>query len=1642
MFNGESKNRSINLSGKKYVILNKDSFIEKAKREKEITLTLSKRKNAFRVISNYVSFIKCIEIRRKEIDNVLSKRINDIIFLEKIVSPDIYRKALKICLYDFSIQSTFLYSKINCYTYYKYGCFNDIYPPLRNLLNVLKLYDKENILDEDSPSRGNETDERCGNKCAKDENENMSLTHGCHGDIAESADNRLQLGKSNEHNVQGETGYKLMNQFFYRHVKEIDILVHHLDVLLGNYAMYGLNIYGEYLEGEEVENRRNRRDRRASIGRGSNSNSSSSSSSRSSSSDGSVGNIPHLFYLYNFLLNNRFAEQLGSKVSRRPGEKNKGFFLGQTSESLRRVSDYIVLTIEGLISAVRRILICYGRKNIVARCASTKVMMHLCDIIYVYFYIIKIKKSEIKKDYIVDLKSKISMLLKYVLLQIPHMKDSYYLFISFFKYTIFDIFTCDKELKEELQILKMLLIKIVNSTYNGVNIMSSLIYNYHNKGISNSKFYLYNQESYDQKHISGVNCFKNVLLFILTNAEIMNDNVIDILLEIYLYLPFKFHPYIYLVSDMKENNAVGKNDNGQSHGKEFEDISQRNYSGRGRSLELGYYYNKSIIDRLLCICKGNGFYKLDALLFMLLPFRSVHCGVYNQYRNYHDYVKNVRNGAQEEADRTCDSALPSQSIYPPSQSIYPPSQKTYPPSQSIYPPSQSIYPPSQNTYPPPQNIYPPSQSTCPPSQKSRQPSQHRQGGAPFCLDNLVAGRGKRGKREDMLHDGILLQIKKILVQHEIHIFLLKKIYLFWMYNCKLNETVFFKQLLFFPYFDTTALSIYITSFCFLLHYYIIANMYTKLIDIKNFKIGKSFMVNTCFKKVSKLLVFSLWIVLKRSIDAINFELSNGYIHKRGKKMEDVIDDIADEDIYNDEDEECEKEMYRREEEDIERIDDSLLEEESQLEDPPLSNFRDLQVLPDEENDDRRDPDVQIRDASSTLKWLESLDEHSPGMNEYKEETINSECALHMDNIQSEGIRINTGNNFGNFSSSVGGDGAQTSTMISYYLYSYDRRGLCYILPQLLRRLYEVNTYIGVFEEEDFFVIKETFNLLRNRFNIIGESNNINPSSSNYDEDSSVFIEKNDIYLNHNIKYVNVLANYLLRYAPFTLPFDDRILIFYNLRNKSKENIRDDTLFNFLEIRHNLIRRSNILEDAFITLNKLDSTQLKQNIRIAFTDKNGNEETGIDGGGLFKEFIILLCRELFHTNFILFQTSKNNSLFPKTYKIMDNLHLYQFSGKIVGKAIYERILIESVFNQLFLNLLLYDEININDIYYIDENVFNSLLYIQNAKNVDNLSLTFCTYEKNSPDVGDAKQYEFVKNYFLQLANRTGATTNRGTGSYSSGGYDMSLSGNVNTFFSIMDNLDSLISTLDRNLTSISRNGMQSSWVGSGVGSGVGVGSFVSNDMSGDNLDDARDVRGEGGQASAETHEKDNIECVDLVEGGRNIPVNDQNKRLYIKLYINYKYNILIKRKTMFFLKGLSQLIPLKWLKLFNANELKTLISGNDKCFDVNDLRKNVVYGGGYNENSKTVLNLFEILNTFSPKEKSLFLMFVTSCSRSPLLGFQELHPKFCIFRVMDYNRLPTASTCVNLLKLPDYLTKEALYKNLITAIHGTQGFDLS
>lgn len=177
-------------------------------------------------------------------------------------------------------------------------------------------------------------------------------------------------------------------------------------------------------------------------------------------------------------------------------------------------------------------------------------------------------------------------------------------------------------------------------------------------------------------------------------------------------------------------------------------------------------------------------------------------------------------------------------------------------------------------------------------------------------------------------------------------------------------------------------------------------------------------------------------------------------------------------------------------------------------------------------------------------------------------------------------------------------------------------------------------------------------------------------------------------------------------------------------------------------------------------------------------------------------------------------------------------------------------------------------------------------------------------------------------------------------------------------------------------------------------------------------------------------------------GSVVEVTNGNKMQFARMLASFKLSKQNKLEMKSFVDGLFQVIRPHWLLLFNPIELQTLISGDDEI-DIEDLRRNVVYGGGYTEEDQTIKDLFEILHEFDHENRSKFIKYVTSSSKQPLLGFKELDPHFGIFNAgADTNRLPTASTCVNLLKLPNYKDKDQLRRKLLYAITSNAGFDLS
>lgn len=189
-------------------------------------------------------------------------------------------------------------------------------------------------------------------------------------------------------------------------------------------------------------------------------------------------------------------------------------------------------------------------------------------------------------------------------------------------------------------------------------------------------------------------------------------------------------------------------------------------------------------------------------------------------------------------------------------------------------------------------------------------------------------------------------------------------------------------------------------------------------------------------------------------------------------------------------------------------------------------------------------------------------------------------------------------------------------------------------------------------------------------------------------------------------------------------------------------------------------------------------------------------------------------------------------------------------------------------------------------------------------------------------------------------------------------------------------------------------------------------------------------------------------VELKPGGRDTSVTNENAIEYIHRVADYRLNQQVKAVCRAFLQGFYEVISPEWVRMFSAAELQMLVSGSQDGLDLVDMQANVEYGGGYHEGHPVIRHLWEALETFPAEDQRGFLKFVTGCSRAPLLGFQYLQPHMCIQMagtVLDEaskQRLPTASTCMNLLKLPPYSTMELAREKLLYAINAASGFDLS
>ncbi|CAK4173391.1 unnamed protein product [Aphanomyces euteiches] len=188
-----------------------------------------------------------------------------------------------------------------------------------------------------------------------------------------------------------------------------------------------------------------------------------------------------------------------------------------------------------------------------------------------------------------------------------------------------------------------------------------------------------------------------------------------------------------------------------------------------------------------------------------------------------------------------------------------------------------------------------------------------------------------------------------------------------------------------------------------------------------------------------------------------------------------------------------------------------------------------------------------------------------------------------------------------------------------------------------------------------------------------------------------------------------------------------------------------------------------------------------------------------------------------------------------------------------------------------------------------------------------------------------------------------------------------------------------------------------------------------------------------------HGSDGTCAVDLKENGRNIDVTEANKHEYVKLMLQWRTEFAVRPQLDALFNGMHVLLPNHALHCFEWSEVELLLNGNPNI-DVDLLRANVNFQGGYDANAQVVLWLWQALRTWDNAKRQLFLKFTTGSPAIPLDGFE---PPFTITKSdLEPTALPRSHTCFNQLVLPEYLSYAVLQEKITFAIQNTEGFELS
>ncbi len=366
-------------------------------------------------------------------------------------------------------------------------------------------------------------------------------------------------------------------------------------------------------------------------------------------------------------------------------------------------------------------------------------------------------------------------------------------------------------------------------------------------------------------------------------------------------------------------------------------------------------------------------------------------------------------------------------------------------------------------------------------------------------------------------------------------------------------------------------------------------------------------------------------------------------------------------------------------------------------------------------------------------------------------------------------------------------------------------------------------------------------------------------------------------------------------------FEEKQYIFKNNLQKLKIDWTEGP--NFININ-----RDKLIESSIEELSKVN---LYREIKVKFK----GEEEG-DAGGIMREWLTSLFKEFQKPENKLFTKADTKDYSIKVYNdknfSKNKLKIFEFIGKIFVLALLNDLTINSCFNIYIYKIILDEPIELEDLIFIDSEIYHSIQKLQKLENFSNLELYFAENEKD---------------------------------------------------------------------------------------------------------------------------EKGNVNSINFILDGANIPVTKENMSYYFQKKIEY-----IMNKDRPYInhikKSIFSFIPETLIKIFTANELELMLNGTP-FIDVSDWIENTEYEG-YSPSDEIIINFWDIVRELPQEKLSRLLQFSTGSTRVPVGGFKSLQSNrgniapFSIYR-LEYEKgkrnYIKARTCFNRINLPNFPDKEKLLEGI-------------